>query len=95
MTKEQKPYHFLPKDFADYSNGSVDSMLKPGLSLSSMILVTDREEVSNLPTPPPLTPRRANMADESNEDQPQQIPTQQTQPGGSLVGMVDVLDEIE
>merc|ERR1712166_16562 len=95
MTKEQKPYHFLPKDFADYSNASADSMLKPGLSLSSMILVTDREEVSNLPTPPPPSPRRASMADEISKDQPQPIQTQQTHPAGNLVGMVDELEEIE
>lgn len=40
MGKEQLPWKFLPKDFADYRSANVPYYLFPGISLGEMIIVT-------------------------------------------------------
>ena len=39
MSKEQLPWKFLPKDFADYRSANVPYYLQPGISLGPMIVL--------------------------------------------------------
>lgn len=56
MSKEQAPWKFLPKDFADYRSANVPYYLQPGISLGPMIV---------------LDPHLASQgAAESNSEQP-------------------------
>ena len=40
MSKEQLPWKFLPKDFADYRSANVPYYLQPGVSLGPMVLIS-------------------------------------------------------
>jgi len=40
MSKEQLPWKFLPKDFADYRSANVPYYLQPGISLGPMIIIS-------------------------------------------------------